>query len=1219
MRRALLLFALLLFARTAFAADKYIKTVADGGDDLNNCLSAGAACHTFNRVLPLLAPGDTVHVYAGDYRDQQIDNGGDNCPSCVDGSMGSEITIEAEAGAVVSVGAIAAGRSYYNFYDIDIDMQCNLVAHTCPIWHNPGLFLTGTHILYQGLTRRVEIKNTWFDGIAAEAYGPSNAVYQSVVHVDQHDSGAFDWQEGLCPSSTHVQIHGAYWSSNYGLISDVWFHNNTQCFTESYGLQFFDGSSGSLPHNNVLKNSKFYDNGRGITSASGAHDNLIHNNLFYSELATSIDLNNEHDDLVYNNTIVGNAMQAVNAVSPLIKNNILQSADINIYGGSGITIQKNVLFSSAVNVITSTSGLVNSGNDTGDPLLVSVVDPINFSIDTGSSAIGLGANFSSLYTTDFAGNMYPAPTTAWDSGAYIFNGSGACTPDHLAFTSQPTSAAIGASLGTVHVGIYDSGDNLCTSATNTVTFAKHGSATWNSLQVTTGSLVKSPSAGIATINTMFVSPTTGSGSITATGSGGIGTITSDSITISAAPTDPCAGPPCTFYIDFVDGDDSYSGLDKTHPWKHAPGMPNATGGPNAIATPMGVCHPSDCDMSDYQFIFKGGVTWDDTNRDWFIQTKGTSGHPVYYGVDPSWYTGGSWSRPKFDWGGEAAGCFVSLIGTGGRYVTIFQTFYVWMDNFEFFDGWWDNSDACMDLDTNGEPYGFGYVVLYTGGDPHHRLTNIYMHDWSHPADYNTGTISWPNGSAVVSCTGGGCSWDSTMLRRLFFHPIDAIETTVPSVISVGDSTHITLDTTNAGSTVTGTYRLGVYDSCELLRGERTGVDQSSTLEDSVIDGSDAGGNPTGMTSCQLNGSPVIIIRNWLGLYSSWSRVVVSEFGWNTCYRTGRNYSTQHDQCMQASRPHTSKFHDNFLYHEPGEGAGQDIVFAPDDGGTTYVYNNVAVDAEGQEYFACAGITHAAMTGKCSYYNNTFQNTRNVLETIVCGTEASGVCPVKNIYMIGPYAAATITDCLAATTYNSFCDPMLGQSSATAESDTNGIAEYYTPKTGGATIGAGENLSSLCVTLTTLCYSSARGVTLNATTHTVSISVPNPVQRPLVGDWDIGAYQFNSLAPQILSASPDHGAPANNYDVLITGSGTSWDETSEISSSCAELVPLYSTTYNVSSILGTYAVTPGTASKYCDIVVTTGMEVLTLTNGFHIIAPAVQTSGGSTHIRLSPRR
>ncbi len=110
---------------------------------------------------------------------------------------------------------------------------------------------------------------------------------------------------------------------------------------------------------------------------------------------------------------------------------------------------------------------------------------------------------------------------------------GSCTPDHLTYTDQPASALAGASLGTTAVGVYDSGNNLCADATNTITLSKNGSATYGTLS-SSSSLSKAASSGVATWTDLSIN-TAGSGTIDAAASGLTGT-TSNSITISASCT-----------------------------------------------------------------------------------------------------------------------------------------------------------------------------------------------------------------------------------------------------------------------------------------------------------------------------------------------------------------------------------------------------------------------------------------------------------------------------------------------------------------------------------------------------------------------------------------------------------------------------------------------------------------------------------------------------------
>ena len=92
----------------------------------------------------------------------------------------------------------------------------------------------------------------------------------------------------------------------------------------------------------------------------------------------------------------------------------------------------------------------------------------------------------------------------------------------------------------------------------------------------------------------------------------------------------------TYYVDFATGSDSNAGTSQEAPWKRAPGM-NGFAGNYAHS-------PGD------RFIFKGGVSWDNTIAQWRITNSGTSGSPDYYGVDKAWHTGAEWTRPIFDGG-----------------------------------------------------------------------------------------------------------------------------------------------------------------------------------------------------------------------------------------------------------------------------------------------------------------------------------------------------------------------------------------------------------------------------------------------------------------------------------------------------------------------------------------------------------------------------------------
>lgn len=124
---------------------------------------------------------------------------------------------------------------------------------------------------------------------------------------------------------------------------------------------------------------------------------------------------------------------------------------------------------------------------------------------------------------------------------------------------------------------------------------------------------------------------------------------------------PVKAAATTYYIDYASGSDSYNGTSKATPWKHAPGMQGFSASYTHQAGDV--------------FIFKGGVTWGETNWKMTVNGGGTNGDPDYYGVDKTWYTGSSWARPIFD--AESA----SISGNG--IMIQVEAGYVTFDNIEF--------------------------------------------------------------------------------------------------------------------------------------------------------------------------------------------------------------------------------------------------------------------------------------------------------------------------------------------------------------------------------------------------------------------------------------------------------------------------------------------------------------------------------------------------------
>lgn len=156
----------------------------------------------------------------------------------------------------------------------------------------------------------------------------------------------------------------------------------------------------------------------------------------------------------------------------------------------------------------------------------------------------------------------------------------------------------------------------------------------------------------------------------------------------------------TYYIDSVGGADANNGTSTGTPWRHHPYMVTWTGSYSHAAGD--------------RFIFKGGVTWGYTNFPLTTTAGGTAGNSDYYGVDASWFTGGSWAKPIFDNQGHAIGA-----GTGNNRQVDFQNGYVTLDNIELTGFYWDAAH---------QGFVCGQILLW--GD-NTFIANCYVHGWSH--------------------------------------------------------------------------------------------------------------------------------------------------------------------------------------------------------------------------------------------------------------------------------------------------------------------------------------------------------------------------------------------------------------------------------------------------------------------------------------------------------
>ena len=201
--------------------------------------------------------------------------------------------------------------------------------------------------------------------------------------------------------------------------------------------------------------------------------------------------------------------------------------------------------------------------------------------------------------------------------------------------------------------------------------------------------------------------------------------------------DPVTGR--IFYIDFSSGSDSNSGTSTNSSWKLAPGMTGFSG--------------SYSHQAGDRFIFKGGVTWDYTALPLKITIGGTASNGDYYGVDKTWYTGSSWTRPIFD-GGYAVS---NIIDVGSNsYITI------------------DNMVLAHVTSTSN----FGYGLIYGYSPSFLTIENSYLHGWRTSAssddahggviftNYNSNSITTIIDNSEIENSENSGAWNGVMVRMV---------------------------------------------------------------------------------------------------------------------------------------------------------------------------------------------------------------------------------------------------------------------------------------------------------------------------------------------------------------------------------------------------------------------------------------------------------------------
>ncbi len=154
----------------------------------------------------------------------------------------------------------------------------------------------------------------------------------------------------------------------------------------------------------------------------------------------------------------------------------------------------------------------------------------------------------------------------------------------------------------------------------------------------------------------------------------------------------------TYYISKTSGSDSNTSTQaqsKSTPWAHLPGMQSCVSNCAAYRPVAGD-----------RFILRGGDTWvaSDLGIDW--EWSGTSGSPIYIGVDQTWFAGAAWTRPIFN-------CQTTACGTYNFAVIWLAVNYTTLDNIEI----------------TGYQQSGGTNLVATYGN-YNEVEHLYIHGWS---------------------------------------------------------------------------------------------------------------------------------------------------------------------------------------------------------------------------------------------------------------------------------------------------------------------------------------------------------------------------------------------------------------------------------------------------------------------------------------------------------
>jgi hypothetical protein len=483
------------------------------------------------------------------------------------------------------------------------------------------------------------------------------------------------------------------------------------------------------------------------------------------------------------------------------------------------------------------------------------------------------------------------------------------------------------------------------------------------------------------------------------------------------------------------------------------------------------------------FIFRGGDSWHfgnssaspyvgSGNPGWNVTWSGSSGNPIYWGVDQTWYSGSVWARPVMTGDNPTSATGVSSCAYDQSYFTALNyniQSYNTFDNLEFTGFCWhgnqsnaNESICCMRHITGAQE---------STTPTYNTLSNVYIHGWSHA----TFSCSETGGEPTGNCDGAyGISLGSNSTY-------EKGDTIVGTVIDGSDT-----DKASLCAICFAGY--DIHNS--VLRYLANGVVTNNThvFHDNLLEYLlQSGDGETHTNGFEFN-------VEWAGTNAVYNNVIRNLWLSGAC------------EVTQWMAPNTTDYYfNNSVYGLGCNGNYFDIVGGPSGGSngwTAYLFNNTWV-------VPAAGAINANPAGTTAHWSNN--------HCIIPGGGTSGSC----------YAGAG--------TLNYLTNVVQDTTVASGQGYTASETYAYSPSAStNATAGAGTNEEGYCTTLLgssdtllqaagTACKSdTGYACSYNSTTHSVTCPARTVVARPPSAVWDAGAYEYQggAVAPATnLKATP----------------------------------------------------------------------------------------------------